>query len=185
MYQEGDEVINIYFMQKGECGYVIPKFNNTQFISINCGNEFGMEDIAGCLFINEWLDENDWISSKDKLKRQFTIMAEDTSTLLTLSVNDINRMRLEFLEAYQKLLEKSLSRLESALVIKLECFAHCNDRIENCNVEVDDLGNLDFDFQPFSLKELDNDSTETPFSKKTENEQSYSPKSSSSSLKQG
>jgi hypothetical protein len=45
--------------------------------------------------------------------------------LLTLSIVDLHRMQLEFLEAYQKLMDTGYNRLEYSLLIKLECMSHC------------------------------------------------------------
>jgi len=48
-------------------------------------------------------------------------MAEQPTELLLMSIADLNRMQLEFLEAYNKLMEVACQRLEYALLIKLEC----------------------------------------------------------------
>jgi len=52
-------------------------------------------------------------------------MAERPTELLLLSVSDLNRMRLEFIEAYNQLMESACQRLEFSLLIKLECMNFC------------------------------------------------------------
>jgi len=34
VYFEGDEIVNVQFMKKGSCGFVLPKFNNAKYINI-------------------------------------------------------------------------------------------------------------------------------------------------------
>ena len=60
VYFEGDEVVNIFFMKEGQCGFVLPKYSNTKYISIQNGCDFGAEDIIGCMLRDE-LDGEDWI----------------------------------------------------------------------------------------------------------------------------
>jgi len=52
-------------------------------------------------------------------------MADKPTELLLFSINDLNRMHQEFLEAYTKLLEVAYTRLEYALLIKLDCINYC------------------------------------------------------------
>jgi hypothetical protein len=49
LYFEGDEIHCIYFLKSGKCGYVLPKFENTKYISVVPGTDFGMEDIVGSI----------------------------------------------------------------------------------------------------------------------------------------
>jgi hypothetical protein len=118
----------MYFVKNGSNCFVLPKYSNTQYLLIEKGVEFGTEDIVGSILKNEQINEDDWLSQKEKIKRQFTVMSVSNSELLTLSINDINRMKSEFQEAYLKLIENSYSRLEIALMIKLECIKHCEQK---------------------------------------------------------
>ena len=47
IYLEGDDVKHIYFMIDGVASFVLPSFDNTQYIKIEVGDHFGMIDIAG------------------------------------------------------------------------------------------------------------------------------------------
>ena len=104
VYFEGDEVVNVFFMKEGQCGFVLPKFNNTKYISISNGCDFGTEDIIGCMLRDEF-NGGDWIQQRDRIIRQFTVKADRRTELLLLSITDLNRMQHEFLEAYNMLME--------------------------------------------------------------------------------
>jgi len=91
VYFEGDEVVNIFFMKDGLCGFVLPKYNNAKYITISKGCDFGSEDIIGCMLKNEGKGE-EWIHQRESMQRQFTVMAEKQSELLLLSLSDLNRM---------------------------------------------------------------------------------------------
>jgi len=54
LYFEGDEINSVYFIKKGEVGFVLPKHNNVKYININEGIEFGMIDICGCAVENDY-----------------------------------------------------------------------------------------------------------------------------------
>ena len=104
VFYEGDDITSIYFKQSGSCGFVLPKHNNLKYINIDDGMHFGIIDIIASLLENEMvLAEviDDWITRKEILKRQFTVMADKETSLLTLSVQNLDRMKFEFLETYE------------------------------------------------------------------------------------
>ena len=83
------------------------------------GNNFGIEDIVGSIIKNENVTKEDWMCHKGKLLRQFTVLGEDDrQTYLVLSILDINRMQLEFLEVYTQLFDQGFKILDRALVRK-------------------------------------------------------------------
>lgn len=61
------------------------------------------------------LDLENWISHKDVLQRQFTVMALQESEAMSFNIQDLNRMKQEFLEVYEKMFNDSLQRLRRAL----------------------------------------------------------------------
>ena len=74
---------------------------------------------------------NDWISHKDLMKRQFTINAgTEHCELLTFSINDLSRMKNEFLEAYESMFSDSYQRLYRTLRIKLRAMKHCQQILD-------------------------------------------------------
>lgn len=62
---------------------------------------------------------------KDKMTRQFTVMASEQATLLIFNVLDLNKMQVEFLELYESLFKESFSRIEQMLEIKLKSIKKC------------------------------------------------------------
>ena len=59
---------------------------------------------------------------------------DDKSMLLSMSINDVNRMQLEFNEVYQSLFEQAYQRLDSALELKLKCISTC-ERLEKDKIQ--------------------------------------------------
>ena len=49
VYFEGDEISCIYFLKKGECGFVLPRHNDSKYIDIDVGQEFGIHDIIASI----------------------------------------------------------------------------------------------------------------------------------------
>ena len=125
MYLEGDEVSHIYFLTKGKGGFVLPSFENTKYINIRVGDHFGVIDIVGSITHNS-LDFEDWMNRKDVIKRQFTIMSEvDKTEVLTLSINDLHRMKLEFYEQYETLFDDATIKLRRTWISKLRAMKSC------------------------------------------------------------
>ena len=93
----------MFFLLKGTASYVLPQYNNTKYINIEIGDQFGLIDvIASAHFQN--FDPEDWFQRKDALERQFTIKATDYVEVLNFLFQDFARMRKEFLEYYEALL---------------------------------------------------------------------------------
>ena len=81
---------------------MLPKHKNTKYIEINEGNYFGAIDIVGCILQHQdsLTEDDDIFNHKEKLLRQFTIMADKESEILMLHLSDLNRMKIEFMECY-------------------------------------------------------------------------------------
>jgi hypothetical protein len=47
IYLEGDDIGHIYFLITGISSFVLPSFNNTRYIDLVEGDNFGMIDIVG------------------------------------------------------------------------------------------------------------------------------------------
>ena len=52
IYYENDEVLDIYFLKKGCCNYVLPRFSNTPFIKIVENTCFGLVDFVATMANN-------------------------------------------------------------------------------------------------------------------------------------
>ena len=55
-------------------------------------------------------------------------MATKESEVLYLSIQDLNRMKQEFLEAYEKLFNDAYNRLRRSLTLKLKAMRLCAER---------------------------------------------------------
>lgn len=58
-------------------------------------------------------------------------MAESSCELLSFSLVDLNRMKGEFLEAYEDLFSDAYQRLYRTLKIKLETMQHCQNILDS------------------------------------------------------
>ena len=52
IYYENDEVLEIFFLQKGCCNYVLPRFADTPFIRIVENTCFGLVDFVAAIASN-------------------------------------------------------------------------------------------------------------------------------------
>ena len=57
-------------------------------------------------------------------------MAQQNVELLSFSIADLNKMKMEFLEAYNSLFNDSYKRLDRALKIKLKAMKYCQEFFE-------------------------------------------------------
>jgi CRP-like cAMP-binding protein len=69
LYFEGDEILSIFFLKSGNCGFVIPKYENVKYINISKGDNFGIEDIVGSIIKHDDLSIEDWMQHRDKIVR--------------------------------------------------------------------------------------------------------------------
>ena len=69
IFFEGDDVHQVYFLMKGECGFVLPKHNDAKYIELAVGNHFGVIDIVGSILGDPTRDLENWLSYKESLKR--------------------------------------------------------------------------------------------------------------------
>ena len=60
--------------------------------------------------------------------RQCTIASDVKSTLLLLSIIDLNRMQMEFLEVYEKMIQDGYVVLECSLKYKLKAIKECQNQ---------------------------------------------------------
>lgn len=65
--------MGVFFIENGECGYVLPKQSNFKYINIQKGYNFGEIDIIAGVLENNMDIIEDWIRNRDLLKRYFTV----------------------------------------------------------------------------------------------------------------
>jgi hypothetical protein len=68
IYFEGDELTDIYFLVKGRTGFVLPKYNNANYIEVTNGSHFGLIDIHGSV-LKAKIDIDSWMARKEILHR--------------------------------------------------------------------------------------------------------------------
>ena len=160
---------------------MLPKHRNLEYIDISEGSYFGIIDIVGGMAkINHLEDMENWLSYKESLKRQFTVMSSTQCELLMLNLTDLNRMRMEFVEAYESLYDCAYARLDRALNIKVKAIKYANNWMDTTdfpdkyarnmanadktkkyqNFEMffrayDEFENDDPEFEPIPLDEVD------------------------------
>ena len=142
VFFEGDDVTNIFFLVKGKAGFVLPKYKNATYIEVEVGAHFGIIDIVGSILQSKQDLEN-WIGHKDLLQRQFTVMALCESESRCLMISDLNRMKQEFLEAYEKLFNDAYTRLRRALQLKLKAMNICDATDNDYRMKSNRSGNGD------------------------------------------
>lgn len=124
IFFEGDDIKNIFFLSKGNAGYVLPKYENTIYINIQEGDHFGIIDLLGSCS-NNFLDHNDWISRKTMLQCQFTIQALTEVTVQSLSIENLYKMQLEFPDIYDQLFNESITILRRTLIQRFKAMKEC------------------------------------------------------------
>ena len=85
---------------------VLPKYGYARYINFNEGAYFGVVDIVGSIQ-KLGVDIDDWYDHKNVLKRSFTVMAFLQTQLLCMSLENFNRLKQEFTDSYEELIENS------------------------------------------------------------------------------
>ena len=67
IFFEGDDISCIYFLQKGNAGYVLPRHENLLYIRLTAGLHFGVSCIVGSFMEEDNFDIDSWIIFRDKL----------------------------------------------------------------------------------------------------------------------
>ena len=90
----------IYFLTSGSAGFVLPLVKNVAYIEVNQGDFFGEIDLVFAaqdkvMSIDEMIEylsiQNDF-----NLQRVFTVQAIEDCTLLSLSMQNLQRMQKQF-----------------------------------------------------------------------------------------
>jgi CRP-like cAMP-binding protein len=126
VYFDGDEVTCIFFLKQGDCGFVLPNYQNIKYIDISRGSYFGVIDIIGSMVSNDEEELHLSRTRKVKARRQFTIQTKKKSELLTLSLDAIIQMDHEFPNSYNDLFASAYSRLQRAHNVKLHAIKYCS-----------------------------------------------------------
>lgn len=103
--REGEDIQEMFFLVTGKVAAVLPKFNNKGYLWYEKGSHFGHTDLFGVRKgqIHESLLAQFTRKKKRLYKRRFTMQSMDNCELLTLSVADLDKMRIEFFDVYSQL----------------------------------------------------------------------------------
>lgn len=142
IFQEGEKATCLYFMTKGESGFVLPAFHNTVYIQTEIGSMFGLIDIFGSAQKYHF-DLNSWNMHETKLQRQFSVRTLTEAEVLTLSYRDLFRMSQEFPEIYNELIENSYRLFRRVLLAKLLALKHSRTSIKFLEENADLDNNLE------------------------------------------
>lgn len=133
IYNEEDDISQIYFLFKGKACFVLPQFKNVDYIVVGIGDQFGIIDIFGSSVVKNF-EFDQWTLRKDLLQRQFTVMAKQQSEVLCLSIADLSRMRKEFFDCYDELFKDCSNRLRRAWKLKLRAMKSIRKQIRKADL---------------------------------------------------
>lgn len=110
---------------------MLPRHHNLMYIRLEDGLYFGLTCIIGSSMDQEESSIDNWMYTKDKLKRMNSVQCKDQSEFLTLSLHRLEVMVTEFPEAYASLFENQLSNLRKIIQVKLKAIQYSN-KFLNC-----------------------------------------------------
>ena len=117
----------IYFLKEGIVGNVLPRHHNIKYVDYPEGSHFGIMDIISSCFANS-IELDDWVYNHDKMKREFTVMSQKLSELLTLSVKSLEQMKDDYEDQYTSLFSVGHGRLLRLLKIKSLAIKYINKK---------------------------------------------------------
>ena len=107
---------------------MLPRYDNTIYIRIEDGDHFGHVDIV---FDQEVRDMGVPVKlirpEKYVITRKFTVQSVLNCELLTLPIEELEKMKIEFPEIFEELFTNSYRRLKRELQLKLDAASKCRD----------------------------------------------------------
>lgn len=105
---------------KGTAAYVLPRFDNKPYRIVESGEHFGHIDFS----ISDEMAKFDLSKTKrlrrKNMVRRFTVQALDNCEMLILTIDELEKMRLEFPDIYADLFKGAYERLQRELILKLD-----------------------------------------------------------------
>jgi hypothetical protein len=101
---------------------VLPRFYNKVYHQIKQGEHFGHTDLGQDAMFMESVKNNRRvvIFDKDQLIRRFTTQAKGNCDLLTMSIRDLLKMKLEFPKVFANLFIDVRKKLNKELGMKID-----------------------------------------------------------------
>ena len=147
-------------MLSGLASFVLPSYANTSYIDIEIGDHFGVIDIIGSANSGQFNLKN-WIDFKNKLYRQFTIMAANNVECLVIDIKDISRVQKEFPDYYDDLLNDQIVNLQSAWIYKLKAMKDCRKQMEELLALEEESDNVAYNIKPLYIHQIDSQYSES------------------------
>lgn len=69
LFKEEDYINSIYFLESGEAAYVLPRYDDFEYITVQQGDNIGVLDIVFRRLAQQGDDEED----ESKMRRKFTV----------------------------------------------------------------------------------------------------------------
>lgn len=146
----------------------MPSFNNISYINISKGNYFGEIDITGSAQTKNF-DQKDWYFNKSLIYRHFSVRSQTNSDVLVLSIKDLHKMEIEFVDIYEDMLANSIKILQKAMILKLNTIKKCTEQLMKLNNSQDsyDLSSsrsksAEFEIEAVELDKIIEDIDKTP-----------------------
>ncbi len=129
IFQEGEEIMEskilsslsnlVYFLIYGVGAYVLPRYDNIVYIKITEGDHFGHTDMIQDKksLERDILSRRKVLLGKDLL-RMFSVQALTNCDLLILSLHELEKIKIEFLDIFIELFTTALLRQKKELKIK-------------------------------------------------------------------
>ena len=97
IYLEQEGIQEIYFLEEGKAAYVLPRYKNAPFVTIEESDTFGIIDIVfRNMQMETGIQKNNVLELEgargNLMKRKFTVQTVQNSILHQLSIEDLKRM---------------------------------------------------------------------------------------------
>lgn len=106
---------------------MLPRFNNKVYIQILQGDHFGHVDLGSDKDYFKAMKKNQKSKKRKRvpLIRKFTVQAQENCDLLTLTLEDLDKMNIEFPDICKQLLDDAIERIHSDTKLKLDSMREC------------------------------------------------------------
>ena len=108
-------------MEEGKAAYVLPRYKNAPYVTIEESDTFGLIDIV---FRNLQMESGNQLELEgargNLMKRKFTVQTVKNSIIHQLSIDDLKRLQFEYPEVYDELFFEQSELLEEILTSKME-----------------------------------------------------------------
>ena len=113
MFQETDQISEIFFCLHGKIAYVLPRYNNAAYYWAIRGDIFGLED---AIYNNHKAQADITVKLISQKRfyglRRFSTMSMNMVEALTLNVNELMKVAVEFPGTLEQLYYEQVESLE-------------------------------------------------------------------------